>query len=128
MKKLLKYLPFLLAIFGLAPLAAFAQSGCAPDCVRQGLRNPSFMLLFPNSGFSSITSGPVQFIAFINRLLLLVAGAVAVLFVIIGGYQYMTSGGNEESAEKGRKTVTNAIIGVVIIILSYVIVNAVVNL
>jgi hypothetical protein len=36
--------------------------------------------------------------------------------------------GNEESAEKGKGTVLNALIGIVIIILSYVIVNVVANL
>jgi threonine synthase len=41
---------------------------------------------------------------------------------------YITSAGNEETAEKGRKTAVNAIIGIVIIILAYVIVNVVANL
>lgn len=68
-----------------------------------------------------------ELIAVIIRVLLLIGGAIAVLFVIIGGYQYLTSGGNEESAEKGRKTVTNALIGVVLIVLAWVIVNVVVG-
>lgn len=54
--------------------------------------------------------------------------AIAVLFLIIGGFWYVTSGGNEELAKKGKQTVLNAIIGIVIIILSYVILNVVVNL
>jgi hypothetical protein len=66
-------------------------------------------------------------IAVIIRIMLMVGGAIAVLFVIIGGYQYMTSSGNEEQAEQGRKTLTNAIIGVIIILLAWVIVNVVVN-
>jgi len=68
-----------------------------------------------------------ELIAAIIRILLMIGGAIAVLFVIIGGYQYLTSGGNEEAAEKGRKTVTNALIGVVVVVLSWVIVNVVVN-
>ena len=60
--------------------------------------------------------------------MLLFAGAIAVVFVIIGGYQYLTSAGNEESAEKGQKTLTNAIIGVVVVVLAYVIINVIVNL
>lgn len=57
--------------------------------------------------------------------LLGVAFGVAVLFLIIGGFWYITSAGNEETAEKGKGTAINAIIGIVIIILSYVIVNVV---
>lgn len=58
----------------------------------------------------------------IADVLLPVVGIIAVLFVIIGGIQYMTAGVNEEQAEMGKKTLQNAIIGLVITILSYVIV------
>jgi len=61
------------------------------------------------------------------NLLLYLGGAIAVLFVIVGGYQYLTSGGNEELAEKGRKTVTNAIIGILLMALAFTIINVVVG-
>lgn len=60
--------------------------------------------------------------------LLGIAFALAVLFLIIGGFWYITSAGNEETAEKGKSTAINAIIGIVIIILSYVIINVISNL
>lgn len=53
--------------------------------------------------------------------------AIDVLFLIIGGFFYITSAGNEERATKGKTTVINAIIGLIIIILSYVIANVVAN-
>ncbi len=49
--------------------------------------------------------------------------AIDVLMMIIGGFLYITSAGNEDRAKKGRTTVINAIIGLVIIILAYVIAN-----
>ena len=61
----------------------------------------------------------------IINILLAIAGLVAVLFLIIGGFRYITAGGNEETAEAGKKTIINAIIGVVILILSFVIVRVV---
>jgi len=61
------------------------------------------------------------------NILLSVAGLLAVLFIIIGGFQYITSGGNEELAERGKRNLQNAIIGVVIIILSFVIVRVISN-
>jgi type IV secretory pathway VirB2 component (pilin) len=64
-------------------------------------------------------------VVFIQEYLLPFAGIIAVLFIIIGGYQYIFSGANEDLAEKGKKTLTNAVIGLVIIILSYVIVRIV---
>ena len=108
-------------LFGL-PLSALAQGD-----VNRGLG--SIRLLFPIGGVAGSESltGPGGLIYRIISLLLFVAGALAVLFVIIGGYQYITSGGNEEAAEKGKKTLLNAIIGVVVIILAYVIINVIVN-
>jgi|SRR3989344_2473262 len=56
-----------------------------------------------------------------------VAGLVAVLFLIIGGFRYITAAGNEETAEQAKKIIINAIIGVVVIILSFVIVRVISN-
>ncbi len=69
--------------------------------------------------------GVINLIAQIINWALYLSGAIAVIFVIIGGYRYLTAGGNEEAATKGRKSVVNALIGLIIIILAYVIVNAV---
>ena len=44
--------------------------------------------------------------------------ALAVLFIIIGGVLLMTSRGSQTQTERGKKTLTYAIIGLVIIILS----------
>ncbi|MBL8031682.1 MAG: IPT/TIG domain-containing protein [Candidatus Doudnabacteria bacterium] len=63
-------------------------------------------------------------IAVINVLLGLLL-AISVLFIIIGGYQYVTSAGKEDQAKSGRRTVTYAVIGVAVAILSYMIVRVV---
>lgn len=63
-------------------------------------------------------------IAVINVLLGLLL-AISVLFIVIGGYQYVTSAGKEDQAKSGRRTVTYAVIGVAISILSYMIVRVV---
>lgn len=63
-------------------------------------------------------------IAVINVLLGLLL-AISVLFIIIGGYQYVTSAGKEDQAKSGRRTVTYAVIGVAVAVLSYMIVRVV---
>ncbi len=63
----------------------------------------------------------------IIRFLLYFAGIVAVIMIIIGGYQVLTAAGNDTQAANGKKTLTNAIIGLIIIILAYVIVQAVIG-
>ena len=68
-----------------------------------------------------------EIFTYILNLLFGFTGAVAVIFIIIGGFWFMTSAGNEERAEKGRKTLINSIIGLVVIILAATIVRIVVN-
>ena len=63
----------------------------------------------------------------IINYLLLFAALIAIMFIILGGYRYITSAGNAETAKAGRSTVVNAVIGLAIIILSYVIVSVVNN-
>ena len=67
------------------------------------------------------------FMFIINSIMLPLAGIVAMTFIIIGGYQYITSSGDEELAAKGKKTLSNAVIGLVVVILSYIIVTVVIN-
>lgn len=60
-------------------------------------------------------------------LVLIIAGAIAVLYLIYGGIEYITAGGDPEKATKGRTAIVNAIIGIVIIALAYLIVAVVAN-
>lgn len=64
------------------------------------------------------------FVTVINWALA-IAFILAVIFLIYGGFRYILAGGNEESAKAGRTAIFNALIGVVIIVLSYVIVQIV---
>jgi amino acid transporter len=46
------------------------------------------------------------------------AGAFAVLAVVYAGFMYITSAGNSDQAEKAKKNLTWAIIGVILVALS----------
>jgi len=61
------------------------------------------------------------------NILLLIVGLLAVLFVIIGGIRYVTAHGNEEQAEGAKKTIIHAVVGIVIVVLSFVIIRIIVN-
>jgi hypothetical protein len=64
---------------------------------------------------------------YIINVVLQVVGILSVGFIIWGGFQYIASRGDEEMAANGKKTVTNAIIGLAIIIFSYIIVVVINN-
>lgn len=105
-----------LSFLGFMPIIAKAQTA-----VGTGLL--SLRVLFPFTPANSISG----FITFVIQILLFLSGGIAVLFVVIGGFQYILSAGNEENAKKGKQTVVNAIIGLVLIILSYVIITVITN-
>lgn len=55
-------------------------------------------------------------------LLATLAGIAAVIAIILGGIQLVTSGGSEERAKTGKSTVIYAVIGLVVVVLAKVIV------
>lgn len=56
---------------------------------------------------------------------ILLAGILSVIFIIVGGFSFILSGGNEEKIKQAVGTIRYAIIGLIITILSVVIVQAV---
>lgn len=57
------------------------------------------------------------------NLILLIAGILAVIYLIYSGILYITAGGDTGKAEKGRTGIVNAIIGLVIISAAYLLVR-----
>jgi hypothetical protein len=57
------------------------------------------------------------------EIILQVIAYVATIMIIVGGFRFLTSAGNASGIEAGKKTLTNAVIGLVISIASIAIVN-----
>jgi len=81
----------------------------------------------PTGGVANVSGSVEEIILRYINIALSIVAVLVVAFLIYGGFLYITSGGNEESAERGKKVITNAIIGLVIIIFSFVIVNVIIN-
>lgn len=58
---------------------------------------------------------------------LLVLGMVAVIVIIVGGIRYSTSGGNSTHVKEAKDTIIYAVVGLVVAIISYSIVNFVID-
>jgi len=56
------------------------------------------------------------------------AGIVLFLLLIVGGFKYITSGGDPKAVEGAKKTLTYAIGGLVVILLSYLILVLITNI
>ena len=59
----------------------------------------------------------------IINVVIAVLGIIAVLFVVIGGAQYMTSRGDPTKASKAKDTILYAVLGVLLATFAYAIVN-----
>ena len=57
------------------------------------------------------------------KTLVSLAGAVAVVFIVIGGYHYISSSGNPEKLDKAKRTLLYSGLGLVIVLAAYSIVN-----
>lgn len=66
-----------------------------------------------------------QLILTIVNYALTFLGILAVIMVIYGGFTYVASAGNDEAVGNAKKIIMYALIGIIIILLSFVIVNAV---
>lgn len=51
-------------------------------------------------------------------------GIVAFVYLLIGGFRYLTSSGDEDALEMAKKTLTYAVIGLLIVIFSWLILAA----
>ncbi len=84
----------------------------------QALNLPTLPILQSGS-----LTGPGGIISTVLTWFLILAGAIAVIYLIYGGILYITAGGDAEKATKGRTALINAIIGIIIIALAILIVQ-----
>ena len=71
---------------------------------------------------------PVNMVSNVINWFIGIAGAVSLIFVVYGGILYITSSGEAGKLEKAKKTITYALIGLIIVALSIVITSFVTSI
>ena len=79
--------------------------------------NP-FVINAPTVGFTG-TFG--QLVSTLINWSIAIGAIVCLVFILIGGFNYVTAGDDSDKAEGARKTITNAVIGLIIIASAFVI-------
>jgi len=74
-------------------------------------------------GTADLESTVVQIVQWVLGFL----GLIAVIFMLYGGFVWMTAGGNEEKVAKAKKVIGAAVIGLIIVLLAWAIVIFVVQ-
>jgi hypothetical protein len=78
----------------------------------------NFLKIFQsNNGEQSFNNVFGQIIS----LVLTIAAVVAFVYLLMAGFQYITAGGDSAKAQTARTGIINALIGIIIIIVSYTI-------
>ena len=63
----------------------------------------------------------------VTNIMFFIIGAVSVIMLIYGGIRYTTSGGNANSVTAAKNTIMYSIVGLIIAILAFAVVNFVVK-
>lgn len=100
---------------------------------------PSVFAANPNCSGTSVLSGATcakstdqrgnirGLIKTATDVLLFILGAIAVIMIIIGGIRYTTSNGDSSQVTAAKNTILYGVIGVIVALLAYAIVNFVVT-
>lgn len=76
-------------------------------------------------GTNDPVAGPGGVINKAANIIALVAGVGAVIMILLGGFFYVTAGGNTENAGKAKARIVSAFVGLVVVALAWVLVRLV---
>lgn len=125
LKKFVKNFPvILLIVLSVAPLLTSAQT-FEPVDPGGKVKIP---WLFPGASGPAGQGNFGNLVSTILNIFLALVGSIAVIFLVVGAYRYITAYGNEEQAEGAKKMMTQAIVGLVIVILAFAIITVITRL
>lgn len=80
---------------------------------------------YANIGLSD--TDPRDVVANVIQVVLGFLGTIAVVLIIVAGFQWMTAAGSEDKIAKAKKIMTAAVIGLVIVLMAYALSTFVIN-
>jgi lysylphosphatidylglycerol synthetase-like protein (DUF2156 family) len=123
MKKI-KIISFIfLVFFGLVAITSLAMAQVYKFEENSGLGSAAEQAGYETSDAETIE----KYISPIINIVLSVLGVVFLILTIYGGILWMTATGNEEKVKKAKELITQAIIGLIIVLSSYAISYFVLN-
>lgn len=94
-----------------------------PPCAPGALNSITCTMI--NSAIGNIPTDIGGFVRLFFNVILWIAGAIALILIIISGYRFMTSRGNPEAVQNAQDQLTAALIGLIFIILAFVILQTI---
>lgn len=92
-----------------------------PMIAVQAIEIPGLEKTAGAAGINRYPTNPEQAVTNIIQWVLSFVGVIFLILTIVGGFTWMTSGGNQEKIASARKTVASAAIGLIIVLSAYAI-------
>lgn len=122
MKKLQTIILSVFAVIGIALVPAGVVTAAGPvDKIGEGLKSVGG----GEEGEEGMTLQ--EGIRIIVDVMLFILGAIAVVMIVVGGIRYTTSNGDANSTKGAKDTIMYAVVGLIVAILAYAIVNFVLD-
>ncbi len=116
---------------------AYADTPVAAPAAAQTINGPSLIIPIPNVKFSDVqvvdTGGAriidvpwiADYVAGVYKYSIGLAALMATVMFMVGGFQYLTAGGDVSRVKAGKKRATDALIGMLLVFGAYAILNLV---
>lgn len=110
------------AIFGASVLSTASLSGSASAQVSEGINTATTSEMKGKS-----IDGDKGLIKTVVNVLLWAVGILSVIMIIFSGFRYITSAGDASKTKSAQSTLTYSVVGLIVAIMAYAIVNMVIN-
>jgi len=128
MKKVRLIISSVVMMIGLVALPIVPQyAGAQATTPQSPTQNPTDPKGQATGGVNAVggtgQNGFTTLLGNIINIMLFLIGAIAVIMIVVGGIRYTTSGGDSSSITGAKNTILYAIVGLVVAIMAYAIVN-----
>lgn len=133
MKKLKRIVFSIVAALGLLSPLAIPTVANAQDIEENLKCGANLKFSSPENGCEVDSAGNTageridQIVSQVINILSLAVGVVAVIMIIVGGFKYITSGGDSGNVTGAKNTILYAVVGLIVVALAQVIVRFVVD-
>jgi len=110
------------AVFGTSVLSTASLSGSASAQVSEGINTATTSEMKGKS-----IDGDKGLIKTVVNVLLWAVGILSVIMIIFSGFRYITSAGDASKTKSAQSTLTYSVVGLIVAIMAYAIVNMVIN-
>ena len=110
------------AVFGASVLSTASLSGSASAQVSEGINTATTSEMKGKS-----IDGDGGLIKTVVNVLLWAVGILSVIMIIFSGFRYITSAGDASKTKSAQSTLTYSVVGLIVAIMAYAIVNMVTN-